>query len=143
MPSSRLSAARPEPDERARTLSYLFFGGAALGIAAVGLFPLPPGTNIPGTLVTIGISLVAGLILLVGARRLPTWVTPVALTVGTVVISLDIYFAGEIRTNDEMFYLWVAFYAFYFLPMRIAGTFCRNTLTPMMLESFGRSSRTT
>src|ERR1700726_2900204 len=120
MPDARPLTARPEPAERARTLAYLFFGGSTLGLAAIALFPLPPGTDVPGTLVTIGISLAVGLGLLLGANRLPPWVTPAALGVGTAVISLDIYFAGEIRTNDEMFYLWVAFYASYFLPMRVA-----------------------
>ena len=120
MPAARPLTARPEPAERARTLAYLFFGGSTLGLVAVALFPLPPGTDVPGTLVTIGISLAVGLSLLLGANRLPPWVTPAALGVGTAVISLDIYFAGEIRTNDEMFYLWVAFYASYFLPMRVA-----------------------
>jgi diguanylate cyclase (GGDEF)-like protein/PAS domain S-box-containing protein len=120
MPDARLLTARPEPAERARTLAFLFFGGSALGVAAVALFPLPPGTDVPGTLLTIGISLAVGLSLFLGANRLPSWVTPAALGVGTMVISLDIYFAGEIRTNDEMFYLWVAFYASYFLPMRVA-----------------------
>jgi diguanylate cyclase (GGDEF)-like protein/PAS domain S-box-containing protein len=120
MPDARPLTARPEPAERARTLAYLFFGGSTLGLAAIALFPLPPGTDVPGTLVTIGISLAVGLGLLIGANRLPPWVTPAALGVGTAVISLDIYFAGEIRTNDEMFYLWVAFYASYFLSMRVA-----------------------
>jgi diguanylate cyclase (GGDEF)-like protein/PAS domain S-box-containing protein len=120
MPDSRFSPARPLPSDRARILSFLFFGGALLGLAAIVLLPLPPGTDIPGTLVTIGLALASGLILFFGAGRLPSWATTVALAVGTVVVSLDIYFAGDIRTNDEMFYLWVAFYAFYFLPARVA-----------------------
>lgn len=120
MQTARLSAARPGPRERARTLSYLFLGGAILGLAAVAFFPLPPGTDIAGTLTTIGITLAVGLILILGASALPRWSIPVALAIGTVVISLDIYFAGEIRTNDEMFYLWVAFYGFYFLRKKVA-----------------------
>jgi diguanylate cyclase (GGDEF)-like protein/PAS domain S-box-containing protein len=121
MHTARLSAARPQPRERARTLSYLFFGGAILGFAAVVFFPLPPGTDISGTLITIAITFAVGLTLFLGAKALPGWVIPGALAIGTVVISLDIYFAGEIRTNDEMFYLWVAFYAFYFLPKKVAA----------------------
>ncbi len=31
-------------------------------------------------------------------------------------VTLDVYFAGDVRTNDEMFDLWVAFFPFYFLP---------------------------
>lgn len=121
MPLARPLAARPEPRARARTLSYLFFCGAALGLVAVLFFPLPPDTNVPGTALTIGITLAVGLTLFCFAERLPAWAIPAALAVGTAVISLDIYFAGEIRTNDEMFYLWVAFYAFYFLSRRVAA----------------------
>ncbi len=91
-----------------------------LGLAAIVLLPLPPGTDIPGTLATIGLALASGLVLFFGAGRLPSWATTAGLAVGTLVVSLDIYFAGDIRTNDEMFYLWVAFYAFYFLPVRVA-----------------------
>jgi diguanylate cyclase (GGDEF)-like protein/PAS domain S-box-containing protein len=121
MQTARPSAARPRPRERARTLSYLFFGGAILGFAAVVFFPLPPGTDVSGTLITIAITFAVGLTLFLGANALPGWAIPGALAIGTVVISLDIYFAGEIRTNDEMFYLWVAFYAFYFLPKKVAA----------------------
>jgi diguanylate cyclase (GGDEF)-like protein/PAS domain S-box-containing protein len=120
MPDSAYSPGRPTPSDRARILSLLFFGGTALGLAAIVLLPLPPGTNIPGTLVTIGVALASGLVLFFGAGRLPSWATAAALALGTLVISLDIYFAGDIRTDDEMFYLWVAFYAFYFLPVRVA-----------------------
>ncbi len=112
--------ALPALRQRLRTLSYLFLGGGALGAAAIVFFPLPPGTNVPGTLVTIGMALAAASVLFTWSGRLPEWVVPAALALGTLVISLDIYFAGDIRTNDEMFYLWVAFYAFYFLAPREA-----------------------
>lgn len=105
---------------RARVLSYLFLGGSALGTAALTLFPLPPGTNTGGEFVAVGISLVAGLVLFAGADRLPSWTAGAGLALGALVVSLDIYFAGEIRTNDEMFYVLVSFYAFYYLPRRQA-----------------------
>ncbi len=111
-----LSSARPGARERLRSLSHLFLGATALGFGGLVLFPMPPGTDMPGILVTLGISLATGLTLYFGAGRMPGWATFVGLAVGTLVISLDIYFAGEIRTNDEMFYLLVAFFAFYFLP---------------------------
>ncbi|HEX2016482.1 MAG TPA: EAL domain-containing protein [Solirubrobacteraceae bacterium] len=123
--------ALPELADRARSLSYFFIAGALLGGAAVALLPLPPDTNVTGTLVTVALSLAAGLALLVFAERVPAWLLPVGLACGTLVISADIYFAGDIRTNDEMFYLWVTFYGFYFLTPRqaalqlalLAGTF--------------------
>jgi diguanylate cyclase (GGDEF)-like protein/PAS domain S-box-containing protein len=115
------SPARPAPRERARALSYLFLGGGALGTLALTLFPIPPGTDSGGELVTIAISLSAGLVLFLAADRLPDWAAVAGLGLGAVVVSLDIYFAGEIRTNDEMFYVLVSFYAFYYLPRRQAA----------------------
>ena len=115
MEEHRLSPARPEAWRRLRALSYLFIGGAVLGFVALDLFPMPPGTDLTGTWFTAALSLAIGAMLFLGARRMPAWVTPVALVAGTAVVTLDIYFAGEIRTNDEMFYLWVAVFAFYYL----------------------------
>ena len=101
-------------------MSTLFLCGAALGFAALFFFPLPSGTNIPGSWATASLALAGGVILLLGSTRLPAWTHPVALALGTAVVSLDIYFSGTVRTDDEMFYLLVAFYAFYFLPLRLA-----------------------
>jgi len=74
---------------------------------------------------------VNGLLLLLGAwvgaalltwsRRIPEWAIPVALAMGTVVVSCDVYFAGRTPTNDEMFYTWIAFYAAYFLRPSLAA----------------------
>jgi diguanylate cyclase (GGDEF)-like protein/PAS domain S-box-containing protein len=86
----------------------------------VTLFPLPPGTDIGGEFVAVGLSLLAGLVLFAGAERLPPWATAAWLALGALIVSIDIYFAGEIRTNDEMFYVLVSFYAFYYLPRRQA-----------------------
>lgn len=99
----------------------LFLGGAALGFAALAFFPLPPGTDIPGSWATVGLAFAGGMVLRLGSQRLPAWTHPVALALATAIISLDIYFAGTVRTDDEMFYLLIAFYAFYFLPLRTAG----------------------
>jgi diguanylate cyclase (GGDEF)-like protein/PAS domain S-box-containing protein len=116
MPGIQTLRSRAGARERARSLSYLFLGGAALGTVALTLFPLPPGTDIGGEFVAVGISLVAGVVLFAGAERLPEWTAIAGLALGALVVSLDIYFAGEIRTNDEMFYVLVSFYAFYYLP---------------------------
>ena len=36
-------------------------------------------------------------------------------------VSFGIHFTAGFSTNDEMFYLWVAFYAFNFLSVRLAA----------------------
>lgn len=121
MIDSFAAPARTGPRQRSRILSLLFFGGSLLALAAVAFLPMPPGANIAGTLATIGVALAAGLTLFLLGDRVPAWAIPVGLALGTAIISLNIYFAGDIRDNDEMFYLWVGFYAFYFLPRREAG----------------------
>jgi diguanylate cyclase (GGDEF)-like protein/PAS domain S-box-containing protein len=120
MEELRITPARSEPFRRLRALSYMFIGGALLGLVAITFFPLPAGTNLVGTRLTAALSLGIGAALFLGARRLPTGVIPFVLALGVCVVSLDIYFAGEIRTNDEMFYLWVAVFAFYYLRPRVA-----------------------
>src|SRR5436309_14284524 len=112
---------RPGTADRARTLSYLFLAGAAIGAATLAFFPNPPGTDIAATWGCNGLAVAVGLTLLIGGKRTPGWAIPVGLALGTAIISLDIYFAGEIRTNDEMFYLWVAFFSFSFLRPRAAA----------------------
>jgi diguanylate cyclase (GGDEF)-like protein/PAS domain S-box-containing protein len=121
MPESWYHPARPGPRQSARTLSFLFFAGAVFGLAGITVLPMPPGTDVAGADLAVGISALTGTALFLGSERLPRWAIPAALALGTVVISLDIYFAGDIRTTDEMFYLWVALYAFYFLPRRLAA----------------------
>lgn len=121
MPDEWLDSARRGPRGRARTLSYLFFGGALLALGAIAFLPLPPGANIPAALVTIGVALLAGAALFVAAERVPGWAIPAGLALGTAIVSLNIYWAGDVRTENEMFYLWVAFYAFYFFSRRMAA----------------------
>ncbi|GAC1436883.1 MAG: EAL domain-containing protein [Solirubrobacteraceae bacterium] len=99
-------------------LSFVFLGSAVLGFVAVALLPLPPDTNVAGTVGVIAAGPVIGAVLYGFAGRLPDAAVSVALGAATALISADIEFAGDIRTNDEMFYLWIAFYAFYFLPRR-------------------------
>ncbi|HEV3228713.1 MAG TPA: EAL domain-containing protein [Solirubrobacteraceae bacterium] len=117
---SPASPGRSARVQRARVLSFFFFGGSAIGLLAVAVLPLPAGTNTAGTLVTLGLSLALGTVLLIRPHRIPDWALNLALAAGTAVISFDVYFAGDVQTNIEMFYLWVAFYAFYFLSLRLA-----------------------
>src|SRR5437899_3168827 len=110
MSVSGFSPARPTQSARARTLSLLFLGGAAIALGAIALLPLPPGTDVAASLVTVVIAIATGLVLFFGADALPAAAIPTAVALGTVVISLNIYIAGDIRTGDQMFYLWATFY---------------------------------
>ena len=52
MDELRTTPARSAPFRRLRALSYLFIGGALLGLVAVTFFPLPTDTNLLGTRLT-------------------------------------------------------------------------------------------
>jgi diguanylate cyclase (GGDEF)-like protein/PAS domain S-box-containing protein len=106
--------------ERARALAYLFLGGATLPLLTIAFLALPADTSVPGSLVLVSLALITGAVRFWGADRLPAWFAPVALAFGTVLVGGDVYFAGTIGVNNEMLYVLVAFYAFYFLPGRVA-----------------------
>lgn len=111
----------PAARERVRTLALLFCGGALLRLGAVVLLPVPPRTDASATYICVAVAGACGLVLLSWGERLPGGVILVALAAATAIVSADIYFAGGVRADDQMFYLWVAFYAFYFLPARLAA----------------------
>jgi diguanylate cyclase (GGDEF)-like protein/PAS domain S-box-containing protein len=115
------TVGRPSRTQRARTLACLFLAGGVLGLCALLLLPLPADTSLPGTIAVVAFSFTVGAALLGFSRRIPEWAIPLALAMGTVVVSCDIYFAGRTPTNDEMFYTWIAFYAAYFLRPRLAA----------------------
>jgi diguanylate cyclase (GGDEF)-like protein/PAS domain S-box-containing protein len=121
MAVARYSPARPAPRESARTLAIFFFAGAVLGLGAVAFLPLPPHLNLAGTLWSLGLGVVVGSALFLSAGRLPSWAMGIGLAVGIAVVTVNIYFSGIPGTGDEMFYLWVVFYAFYFLELRVAA----------------------
>ena len=121
MEHDRASPARFGPRQHARTLAVMFFAGSVLALGVLAFLPLPPGIDIPGTLWSIALAVGVGLALFFGANRLPSWSIPFALAVGTAVVTLNIYFSGDLHSDNQMFYLWVAFYAFYFLPVRVAA----------------------
>jgi diguanylate cyclase (GGDEF)-like protein/PAS domain S-box-containing protein len=104
----------------ARVLAMFFVAGSAIGFAALAFLPLPSTLSVTGNAIALGAGLVIGLVLFFAAARLPEWSIHAALACGTVVVSLGVYFGGRFETNNEMFYLWVAFYAFYFLTLRQA-----------------------
>ncbi|HEX8745323.1 MAG TPA: GAF domain-containing SpoIIE family protein phosphatase [Thermoleophilaceae bacterium] len=100
-----------------RALGMLFVAGATIGTVSM-VFPQPPGTSIAGLFVLFGIAYVVGAVLLLGRGALPVWSNHVALTSGTVLITLAIHFTDERTSVYSMFYLWVSITAFYFFSWR-------------------------
>lgn len=99
----------------------LLSAGAALAGIAVAL---PPAAQHSDTLVLVcgAIAAAAGIGLFVAKRPVPEWMLGAVVAFGTALITLATYEGGhDTGTSDnEMLYVWVAFYAFYFFALRHA-----------------------
>jgi diguanylate cyclase (GGDEF)-like protein len=108
----------------ARAQAGLWAGGALIALL-VAILPHPKEANTLGFLVVAGIATAAAGLINSRAGQLPRWLLQLAPLVGTVLISLCIYFSGERKgapsTDNEMLYLWVALYSAYFFSLRQAG----------------------
>ena len=103
----------------ARSLAYLFTVGPTLGLLAL-IFPHPPETNEAGILALVVCAYFVAAVIRLGEQRLPSIAFDVALAAGTALITLAIEFTGTGASPYGFFYVWVALYAFYFLPARRA-----------------------
>jgi hypothetical protein len=104
----------------ARALGWVFLVGPALSLVSFALAFLPYA-NIVGLLVIDGVAIAVGLALLSG--RLDTQsprVFEAIVAVGTVAVSLAVYFAGTPSAGFRHFYLWVIPYAWRFFSRRAA-----------------------
>ncbi len=108
----------------ARAQAGLWAGGAAIALL-VAVLPHPQEAYTFGFLVVAAVATAAAGLINSRAGTLPRWLLQLAPLVGTVLISLCIYFSGERKgapsTDNEMLYLWVALYSAYFFSLRQAG----------------------
>src|SRR2546421_9388665 len=113
-PARPLTRARAERVLAARSLMFVFLVGALVAAVALGS---PVGDQIDGLRISITGSCAAliAVILLVGYDRLPRWALSVCLLCGSMLIEWAVYAAQDPKSPFLLFYLWVAFYAFYFL----------------------------
>jgi len=114
------SAVREDRVTMARTFTYLFGAGATLVLLSL-LFPHSPDRDTTGLLITTLVAYLVAVGFLVAWDRLPLWAFEASPLVGTLVVSLAVYFAGsEAATAYAMYYFWVALAACYFLRPAIA-----------------------
>src|SRR3954468_16382081 len=119
-----LDAARLRDDRAtmARTFSYLFGTGATLVLVSL-LFPHSPDRDTTGLLITTVASYAVAIAFIALFDRLPLWAFDASPLVGTVLVSLAVYFGGsEAATAYAMSYFWGPLAACYFLrpPVAIA-----------------------
>lgn len=112
--------ARPQARDRAeravaaRSLMYLFLVGAAVAGAAFAA-DLGPAVDHTRIAVTAAGALAIAVALLLGFDSIPRWALSVFLLMGSLLIEWAVYASGDPQSPFLLFYLWIAFYAFYFL----------------------------
>jgi diguanylate cyclase (GGDEF)-like protein len=105
---------RAERATAARSLMYVFIVGAIVAGAAL---LSPVAAHIDGARIGItgGCSAMIAGLLLAGYDRLPRWTLSVFLLCGSMLIEWSVIGSNDPTSPFLLFYLWVVFYAFYFL----------------------------
>jgi diguanylate cyclase (GGDEF)-like protein/putative nucleotidyltransferase with HDIG domain len=103
----------------ARALAYLFAAGSIITLVLYALLPHPEA-NTAGMLAVVGLALVTGVCIEVGAELIPEKAFPWLVAAGSVLIAAAVYFRASDTSAHALFYLWVACYSFYFFPRSVA-----------------------
>jgi len=115
------------PELAAKTQAYLFLAAGLLG--ALGVFlPHPERFNEEGMLAVQMTSVTAGALLFAFRERVPEWFSRLGPYFAATATPLVLLFSGRATSPYLLFYLWVAFYAFYFLSRREAVALAAFTI---------------
>jgi diguanylate cyclase (GGDEF)-like protein len=98
----------------ARVAGVLYAAGAVL-VAASLLLPHPSQSKDGAILAIAGIAALLAVLLFAFARRLPSWLMQVVMGLGSALISLCVYFAGQPSAYVAMF-VWVVLASGFFFP---------------------------
>ena len=104
----------------ARSLMYIFAVGAVIAGAAL-VSPVAHPVDDLRIAVTAACAAAIAVVLFAGYDRLPRWALSVLLLCGSMLIEWAVYGSGDPTSPFLLFYLWVAFYAFYFMTRRQAA----------------------
>ncbi|MBA3358743.1 MAG: GGDEF domain-containing protein [Thermoleophilaceae bacterium] len=109
-------------DYRRRIGGGLMFGAGLLAFTT--LFTPHSGKGTDEALAVMGaLALLIGVLLVAWPAFAPLWATPLFVGFGTMLITLDIYTGGlqnSLSSDNQVLYLLVVFYSFYFLRGRLA-----------------------
>jgi diguanylate cyclase (GGDEF)-like protein len=100
----------------ARVAGVLYAAGAVL-VAASLLLPHPPQSKDGAILAIAGTAALVAALMFALARRLPSWLLQVVMGLGSALISLCVYFAGQPSAYVAMF-VWVVLLSAFFFPGR-------------------------
>jgi diguanylate cyclase (GGDEF)-like protein len=112
MPTGRDLVAH-SPRMIAKTFGLLFIAGATMGLAAI-LLPHASDANVGAQVICTVAAYVAGFIAFFLLPSIPRWLFHIGACFGTVLISLAIYWSGNVVSPDAFWYLLVALFTFYF-----------------------------
>lgn len=102
-----------------RLMFWALVAGAAFSLTGGFLFPHQPGERLVGLAIAAVCVLGAGGLWMTRGRLSP-WIAHPIMASATVAISAEIYTNSRISNDDELFYLWVTVFAFYFFTRRQA-----------------------
>jgi diguanylate cyclase (GGDEF)-like protein/PAS domain S-box-containing protein len=103
-------------------LAYFFLAGSGLGFLLLAFLPAAIHTDRLAEAAFLALAAVVGAGLFAAADRVPDWLIGAGVAVGTLEISGSIALGhGSTNLGVHIFYVWVAVYAFYFLPRRQAS----------------------
>jgi diguanylate cyclase (GGDEF)-like protein len=105
----------PSPAALARSLGYAFVTGATVALILT-LVPNSSDTNETGILSLVALAYAVGLLCLRAEDRLPTWATPAALALATILVTYAVeFFSNPGESIWAIFYVAVGLQAGYFL----------------------------
>src|SRR5688572_28128249 len=105
----------PGPAALARSLGYAFVAGGTIALVLT-LLPNSADTNETGILSLIALAYAVGLICIRAEDRLPSWATPAALALATVLVTYAVeFFSDPSQSIWAIFYVAVGLQAGYFL----------------------------
>src|SRR5437588_3960131 len=119
-PTAPNNRDRAERALATRSLMYIFVVGALIAGAAL-ISPVSHAANEARVAITAASAAVMAVVLFVGYDRLPRWTLSVLLLCGSMLIEWAVYGSGDPTSPFLLFYIWVAFYAFYFMTRRQAA----------------------
>jgi diguanylate cyclase (GGDEF)-like protein len=95
----------------------MYLVGSVITVLAI-LFPHSPKADVDGFWCIAAGTAVVAAVLLAWHARLPSWTYPAVMVLGTLTISLTLYFNGERlggpAADNEVLYIWIALYSGYF-----------------------------
>jgi diguanylate cyclase (GGDEF)-like protein len=99
----------------ARSLALLYLVGATIVVVTTSLYR--PAHQDEATLYALaGLAYATALLLHLASRWLRSWIYPVLVGLGTLLITLGINASGQGASTYAAFYVWIAVYSYYFFP---------------------------